>query len=81
VVAFAASADGTVLFTVLGVVLPGALLLRLLIAGVVLCYALYLLARSRERIGRITTLAAWAVLAGATWWMQPSLPLYLLGKL
>ncbi|MGH8626526.1 MAG: hypothetical protein ACREYC_15080 [Gammaproteobacteria bacterium] len=78
VVAFAASAAGSVLFTVLGAVLPGGLLLRFLIAGLGLCYVLYLLKRSRDRIGRITSLAAWAVLAGATGFVQPSLPAYLL---
>ncbi len=78
VVAFAASAAGSVLFTVLGAVLPGGLLLRLLIAGLGLSYVLYLLKRSRDRIGRITTLAAWVLLAAAIWFLQPPLPLYLL---
>jgi len=78
VVAFSASAAGSVVFAALGAVLSGGLPLRLLIAGFGLCYVLYLLKRSRDRIGRITTLAAWAVLAGATWFVQPSLPAYLL---
>ncbi len=59
-------------------VVPGGLPLRILIAGLGLGYVLYLLKRSGYRIGRLTTLAAWALLAGAIGFVQPALPLYLL---
>lgn len=52
--------------------------IRLVIPALGLAYLLYLFSRSRERIGRITTLLLWSVLAAVTWWIEPPLPLYLL---
>lgn len=51
---------------------------RLVIPAVSLAYILYLLRSSSERVGRITTLSLWSALAIATWWVGPSLPLYVL---
>ena len=51
---------------------------RFLIAAMGLAYILYLLSRSREKVGRVTTLTLWSALAAATWWVAPPLPLYLL---
>ena len=34
--------------------------------------------RSAERLGRVTTLSLWTVMAAATWWISPPLPLYLI---
>jgi len=55
-----------------------AAVLRLAIPALGLAYLLYLLSRSDERVGRITTLSCWGVLAAVTWWAAPPLPLYLL---
>ncbi len=52
--------------------------LRLVIPSLGLAYLLYLFSRSDERVGRITTLALWAVFAGITWWLAPPMTLYLL---
>ncbi len=52
--------------------------LRLVIPALGLAYLLYLLNRSKERVGRVTTLSLWAALAAITWWAAPPLPLYLL---
>jgi len=52
--------------------------LRLLLPLLGLTYLLYLLNRSAEKLGRVTTLSLWAVMAIATWWIAPPLPLYLL---
>ncbi|MDH3428677.1 MAG: hypothetical protein OEM50_12700 [Gammaproteobacteria bacterium] len=52
--------------------------LRLVIPALALAYLLYLVTRSTERVGRITTLSLWGTLAAATWWVAPPLPLYLL---
>ena len=52
--------------------------IRLVIPALGLAYLLYLFSRSTERLGRVTTLAFWGVLAGITWWVAPPLPLYLL---
>ncbi len=51
---------------------------RLVIPALGLAYLLYLFSRSEERVGRVTTLAAWIALAAVTWWLAPPLPLYLL---
>jgi len=52
--------------------------LRLVIPALGLAYLLYLLSRSKERVGRVTTLSLWGALAAITWWVAPSLPFYLL---
>ena len=51
---------------------------RLVIPALALAYLLYLFSRSTERLGRVTALSAWTVLAAVTWWIAPPLPLYLL---
>ena len=51
---------------------------RLVIPLLGLAYLLYLLNRSAERVGRITALSLWAVMAAVTWWIAPPLPLYLM---
>ena len=55
-----------------------AAVLHLTIPALGLTYLLYLLSRSDERVGRVTTLSVWGVLAAVTWWVAPPLPLYLL---
>jgi hypothetical protein len=78
VVALIASVAGGVLYTALTTQFAGGAVLRLLIAGIALGYIIYLFSRSRERIGRLTALGFWAIAAGATWWLAPSLSMYLL---
>jgi hypothetical protein len=51
---------------------------RLVIPMLGLAYLLYLLNRSAERLGRVTTLTIWTVLTTVTWWFAPPLPLYLM---
>ena len=51
---------------------------RLVIPALCLAYLLYLFSRSKERLGRVTTLTLWGALAAATWWVAPPLPFYLL---
>ena len=52
--------------------------IRLLIPALGLAYLLYLMSRSKERLGRVTTLSLWSAMAVVTWWMAPTFPLYLL---
>ncbi|MEN8206032.1 MAG: hypothetical protein ABFS24_08465 [Pseudomonadota bacterium] len=75
-VAITISLAGSMLFTAMGVVLPGVPLLRLLIAGIGLAYVVYLLNRSPEHVGRITAAAAWLLVAGILWFTEPPLLLY-----
>lgn len=51
---------------------------RLVIPALALAYLLYLLQRSDEKVGRITTIALWCLLAAVTWWFEPPLALYFL---
>jgi hypothetical protein len=76
-VALTASLVGGALYAALTPAFGSGAVLRLLIAGVSFGYVVYLLTRSRGRIGRPTALATWAVVAGAGWLLGLSLPLYL----
>jgi hypothetical protein len=76
-VALVASVAGGVLFSMLVTLFAGGFVLRVLIAGLGLLYILYLLRRSDERVGRITTVALWWVVAASIWFMDLSLSLYL----
>jgi hypothetical protein len=80
-VALAASVGGGVIFTVLVTLFAGGFVLRGLIAALGLLYLIYLLRRSAERVGRITTLTLWLVAALVIWLLGLSLPLYLLAHL
>ncbi|NQV87257.1 MAG: hypothetical protein HQ492_09300 [Woeseiaceae bacterium] len=74
VLAFFASAIVATLTPFVGL----AAVIRFVIPAMGLAYLLYLFGRSEERVGRVTTLSVWAVLAAVTWWIAPPLPLYLL---
>ncbi len=76
-VAMVASFLGGALYGSLATVLPGSVAFRALVSGIGLAYVLYLLARSHDRIGRITTLAAWTVVAAATWLLEPPAAVFL----
>jgi hypothetical protein len=77
-VALAASIGGGVLFSALTTVFNTDFVLRLLIAAIGLLYVLYLLSRSGEKVGRITTIMLWLTSAFAIWLMGLGLPLYLM---
>lgn len=47
------------------------------VPAVAFAYVVYLLVSSRERSGRLTTLAAWLVLAIVTAWLAPPLTVYI----
>lgn len=51
---------------------------RFVIPALGLAYLLFLFSRSRERVGRITTMSCWCILAVLTVWLDPALPVYLL---
>ena len=51
---------------------------RLVIPVMGLAYLLYLFSRSTERLGRVTALTVWSIMAAITWWMAPPIALYLL---
>lgn len=51
---------------------------RLVIPAMGLAYLLWLFSRSTERLGRVTAVTAWTVMAAITWWVAPPIALYLL---
>ncbi len=51
---------------------------RLVIPLLGLAYLLYLLNRSAEKLGRVTTLTFWTAMTAVAWWAAPPLALYLL---
>jgi len=55
--------------------------LRAVIALLGLAYTLHAIARSGERVGRVTTIAAWAVIAAAVWLLGLPLPGYVLAHI
>jgi hypothetical protein len=81
VVALFAALAGTLAYSAFDLVAPGAVALRLTIAGLVLSYLLYLLGRSREHIGRVTMVVVSLAATGLLWVLSPPLPLYLLAHL
>lgn len=74
VFAFSASAIAATLTPFLGF----GSVIRLVIPALGLAYLLYLVSRSRTRVGRVATLSLWGALAAVSWWAAPPLPLYLL---
>ena len=77
-VALATSLGGGALQGALATILPAAPGLRLVVPVIGLAYVVYLLARSRERVGRVTAFLAWALIASVVWLLEPPLSLYLL---
>lgn len=65
--AFVLSACGAALLAALTPWLGNAAALRTAIAVLGFTYALYLIARSGERVGRLTTLAGWIASASVVW--------------
>ena len=80
-IALIASIAGTAGFVVLSSVFAGGGIFRLLIAGMSLVYILYLLARSQERVGRITAITIWLIVSIVSWLFVPSILLYILIQL
>ncbi len=65
--AFVFSACGAALLAALSPWLGAAAALRAVIALLGFAYAVYVIARSGERVGRLTTLACWLVVAVVAW--------------
>jgi len=77
IVAIIVSLAVTIVFTVLSGFFPTRWLLQALIAAVSFSYICYLLVRSQEKTGRLTTVAVWAVITTVTWLFSPTIILSL----
>lgn len=80
-IALVASIGASVLFMALTSFFAMDFVLRVLIAAMGLMYTLYLLQRSGEKAGRITSVVMWLAAATTLWLLGPGLPVYLLGHL
>jgi hypothetical protein len=80
-VALVGAVSGTLAFEAFARVLPGGTAARLVTAALCLSYVIYLVGRSRERVGRLTVLVLWLLTALFLWMLAPPLPLYLAGHL
>lgn len=60
----------------LSLYVSGGLVVLFAVPAVAFAYIVYLLVSSRERTGRLTTLAVWLVMAIVTAWMAPPLTVY-----
>jgi len=78
VVALIGSFVGSVVYFALSSLFSDSLLIRLLISVLNFAYIIYLLKRSRDRIGRITVIAAWSVMTISLWVLWPSITLFIL---
>ncbi len=76
-VALLASITGSAIFVILTSIFAGASVFRLIIAGLGIAYVLYLLSRSQERVGRLTVISAWLIVAACAWLLAPSLLIYI----
>jgi hypothetical protein len=80
-VALVLSACGAAVLAAAAPWLGPATALRAVIALLGLAYTLHMIARSGERVGRVTTIAAWVVSAAAVWLLGLPLPAYVLAHI
>ena len=78
IVALVGSFVGSVLYFALSSLFSDSFLIRLLISGLSFGYIVYLLSRSKERIGRITVITVWSVMVIALWLIWPPVTLFIL---
>jgi hypothetical protein len=78
VAALVFSLCGAALLAALTPIVGAASALRAVVALLGLAYLLYLLGRSGERTGRITTVAVWSVATAAIWFAEPPLAVFVL---
>ena len=78
VAAFVSSACGAALLAALAPWLGGSSALRVVIALLGFSYVVHAIARSGERVGRLTTVACWLVAAGGAWLVDLPLAGYVL---
>lgn len=72
--------SSVVLFT-LSSIFPINILIRIIITGITFAYILYLLSRSKERIGRIVVIIVWFISMTALWFSWPPITFFILAHL
>lgn len=79
--ALLASIGASLVYAALTWLLARSGVLYLIITAVMLAYVLYLLLRSREKVGRISTLVIWCGIALVLWLLAVPLPVFVLAHL
>jgi len=77
-VALAIAAAGAAMFSALAPLLGTGTVLRLAVPMMGLTYLVCLFQRSGEFTGRVTTVALWLAVSGVTWFLAPSVAVYVL---
>ena len=77
-IAIISSFIGSIAYFALSTIFSDSIIIRLLISGFGLAYLLYLLSRSRERIGRISVILIWSVMVITLWFFWPPITLFIL---
>lgn len=77
-IALIASFMGSVGYLTLSTFFSDSFVVRFLISSFSFFYILYLLSRTKERIGRFTTVVIWAVVSLAAWLIWPTITLFVL---
>ena len=77
-VALIASLIGSSSYTALTTLFYSSWVLKLLVTALSFAYIIYLLSRTSERVGRVTTFGLWGVTATVIWLFDPPFTLYLL---
>lgn len=75
-VALVLSLVGGVVYGAASIFFSGGWLIRTIIAILSFAYICYLISRSGQRLGRVTTWALWSFAALAVWLLSPPLPIY-----
>lgn len=80
-VALVLSSVGAAVFAMFHPFFTAGFLVRLLLSGIGFAYVVYLLWRSRERIGRVTVIVVWMLASVVIWLFYPPIPLFMVLQL
>lgn len=80
-VAVISSFVGSLGYWILSALFANSLLIKLMISGLTLAYLLYLLSRSKDRVGRVSVVTLWSLMTISLWLFWPSITIFILFNL
>ena len=81
IIALIASFVGSIGYFTLSTLFSEGFAIRLLVSGLSLAYIFYLLSRSKERVGRLSTVLLWSIITVALWLSASSIMLFVLSNI
>lgn len=81
VIAVIASIVGSIGYFVLSAIFPFSIVIKLLASGFSFAYILYLLSRSQERIGRISSVVVWSIITIGLWLSGAVFSIFILSQI